>query len=194
GALYLLAPVPLYFEGELLIEPSYLFLICVALALVVRASEISGWPRAFLWTGCGALTVLTSQARANILVFMAIYPIFAACRWWNARNMKALIPMLGLAGGLMMAIPWGLLNMKQMDHFHLLPNAGGVAFYLGNKRTADGMVPEQERRVSSGARYEDSIEIWARDEYEDAMRAQGRQPDSDPMAISHYWTALGLKE
>ena len=55
------------------------------------------------------------------------------------------------------------------DHFHLLPNAGGVALYLGNKRTADGMVPEQERRITSGERYQDSVEVWAREEYEAAM-------------------------
>jgi tetratricopeptide (TPR) repeat protein len=93
-----------------------------------------------------------------------------------------------------MALPWGWVNMKQMDHFHLLPNAGGVAFYCGNKRTADGMVPEQDRRITSGERYEDSIEVWARQEYEAAMRAQGRQPDSDPMAISKYWTGQALRE
>ena len=195
GALYLLAPVPLYFEGELLIEPSYLFLICVNLWLIFQALESPGCRNGALWATAGALTVLTSQARANILIFMAVYPAFACWRWWQTRDSKrALVPLLGLAGGLAMAVPWGLVNMKQMDHFHLLPNAGGVAFYLGNKRTADGMVPEQESRITSGERYEDSIEVWAREEYENAMRAQGRQPDTDPMAISKYWTSQGLHE
>lgn len=195
GALFLLAPVPLYFEGELLIEPSYVFLICVNLWLIIQAAECQGAKSKVLWTLAGALTVLTSQARANILVLMAIYPVFALWRWWQVREPRVLLPpLLGLAGGLAMAVPWGLVNMKQMDHFHLLPNAGGVAFYLGNKRTADGMVPEQERRITSGERYEDSIEVWAREEYENAMHAQGRQPDSDPMAISKYWTAQGLNE
>jgi tetratricopeptide (TPR) repeat protein len=195
GALYLLAPVPLYFEGELLIEPSYLFLICAGLLLVLRAAEAVGAKSAVLWLSAGALTVLTSQARANILVFLGVYPLFAVWRWWRTREVAgSAVPLLGLAGALLMAIPWGLVNMKQMDHFHLLPNAGGVAFYCGNKRTADGMVPEQDRRVSSGERYEDSIEVWARQEYEDAMRKQGRQPDADPMAISRYWTAQTLRE
>ena len=193
GALYLLAPVPLYFEGELLIEPSYLFLICAGLLLVFEAAETAGWKSGLLWLGAGALTVLTSQARANIIVFLAVYPLFAMWRWWQSRELRsASTPLLGLLGALLMAVPWGLVNMKQMDHFHLLPNAGGVAFYCGNKRTADGMVPEQDRRVSSGERYEDSIEVWARQEYEQAMRKEGRQPDTDPMAISKYWTAQTL--
>ena len=196
GALYLLAPVPLYFEGELLIEPSYTFLICVGLLLALRAAEAQGWKSALFWLISGGLTILTSQARANILVFMVIYPLFAAWRWWHHRSPIALTPLLGLAGGLAMAIPWGLVNMKQSDHFHLLPNAGGVNWYLGNKRTADGMEPKQERRVvyGDGQRYEDSVELWAREEYESAARAHGREPDTDPMAISSYWTRRALDE
>jgi Flp pilus assembly protein TadD len=194
GALYLLAPVPLYFEGELLIEPGYTFLICVGLLVALKAFETPGWKGALLWATCGALTVLTSQARANILIFLPAYALFAAWRWSRQRSPESLAPLFAFAGALVMAIPWGLINMKQMDHFHLLPNAGGVALYLGNKRTADGMVPEQERRITSGEQYEDSIEVWAREEYERARRAQGQQPDSDPMAISHYWTARTLDE
>jgi tetratricopeptide (TPR) repeat protein len=194
GALFLLAPVPLYFEGELLIEPSYLFLICLNLLLLVKAAETEGRKGCALWMLAGALTVLTSQARANILFFMAVYPLFAFWRVWHVRSAKALAPLLGLAGGLAMAVPWGFVNMRQSDHFHLVPNAGGVAFYLGNKRSADGMIPEQERRVVIGGRYQDSIEVWAREEYEAAMRAQGRQPETDPMVISRYWTQRGLDE
>lgn len=195
GALYLLAPVPLYFEGELLIEPMYTFLICLGLMLVVRASESQGWRGAVLWMLSGALTILISQARANILVFLAVYGLFPIWRLWNSRSLlPSLLPGVGLVGALLMAIPWGFVNMKQSDHFHVLPNAGGVAFYLGNKRTADGMVPEQGRRVTYGERYEDSVEMWAREEYEAAMRAQNRTPDTDPMAISRYWTKLSIRE
>lgn len=194
GILFLLAPVPLYFEGELLIESSYTFLICLGLLLIVHSAQAQGWKSALLWLLCGGLTILTSQARANILVFMAVYPLFTAWRWWRFRTPTAFIPLLGLAGGLAMAIPWGIINMRQSDHFHLSPNAGGVNLYLGNKRTANGMVPEQERRIASPGRYEDSVEVWARQEYENSMRAQGRQPDTDPMAISSYWTARALDE
>jgi Flp pilus assembly protein TadD len=194
GILFLLAPVPLYFEGELLIESSYTFLICLGLLLIACSAQAQGWKSGLLWLLCGALTILTSQARANILVFMAVYPLFTAWRWWRFRTTTAFIPLLGLAGGLAMAIPWGIINMRQSDHFHLSPNAGGVNLYLGNKRTANGMVPEQERRIASPGRYEDSVEVWARQEYENSMRAQGRQPDTDPMAISSYWTGRTLDE
>ncbi len=194
GVLFLLAPVPLCFEGELLIESSYIFLICVGLLLLLRAAGTTGWKAGLLWLLCGALTVLTAQARPNILVFMAVYPLLAAWHWWRLRQRAALLPLLGLIGGVAMAIPWGFVNKMQYDHFLVVPSAGGVNLYLGNKRTADGMVPEQERRVTYGERYEDSGEVWARQEYAAAMRAQGRQPETDPMAVSKYWTGRAIGE
>jgi Tfp pilus assembly protein PilF len=196
GVLFLLAPVPLYFEGELLIEPSYVFLICLALWLHLRAAEAGGVRGVWLWLMCGGLIALAAQARANILVLLAVYPLLTAWRCWRARGfgLGEWLPLAGLVGALVVAVPWGVFNMRQTDHFHLIPNAGGVNLYLGNKRTSDGMVPQQERRVTYGERYEDSVEIWAREEYEAAMRAEGRTPDPDPMAISKYWSARGIAE
>ncbi len=194
GAFYLLAPVPLYFEGELLIESSYIFLICLNLWLAFAALAASPRKAAFWWMTCGALTVLAAQARANILVFMAVYPAAAAWGFWRSRGTTALAPLCALAGAAAMAVPWGFVNKMQSDHFHVIPTAGGVNLYFGNRRGADGMEPEQGRRVTYGERYEDSSEIWAREEYESAMRAQGRAPDADPMAISKYWTHRALEE
>jgi Tfp pilus assembly protein PilF len=212
GVLYLLAPVPLYFEGELLIEASYTFLICVGLWLILytmsqpwvvgtakradlSSAVVAGWKSGWLWLVCGALTVLTAQARANILVFMAVYPLLAGWRWWHSRQRAALWPLMGLLGGVCMGIPWGFINKMQSDHFQVVPSAGGVNLYLGNKRTADGMTAEVSRRINYGERYEDSVEIWAREEYSSALRAQGRQPDdTNPMAISRYWTGRALAE
>jgi Flp pilus assembly protein TadD len=194
GVLYLLAPVPLCFEGELLIESSYIFLICLGLLLLLRAADAAGGKAGLLWLLCGGLTVLTAQARPNILVFMAVYPLFAVWRWWRLRQRAALWPLLGLIGGVGMAIPWGFVNKMQSDRFQVMPSAGGVNLYLGNKRTADGMAPEQERRVTYGERYEDSGEVWAREEYAAALRAQGRQPEANPMAVSKYWTGRAIAE
>src|SRR5580658_1944520 len=124
GALFLLAPVPLYFEGELLIESSYTFLICLGLLLVIRATGMAGWKGGLLWLICGGLTVLTAQARANILVFMAVYPLWAGWRWWHSRQVAALWPLMGLVGGVAMGIPWGFINKLQSDHFQAIPSAG----------------------------------------------------------------------
>jgi tetratricopeptide (TPR) repeat protein len=194
GALYLLAPVPLYFEGELLVESSYTFLICLGLLLILRAEDVAGWKAGLLWLLCGALTVLAAQERSNIFAFMAVYPLLAGWRWWRSRRRAALLPLWGLIGGAVMAIPWGFVNKMQSDHFMVMPIEGGVNLYLGNKRSADGMVVRLDRRITYSERYEDSVEIWAREGYEAAMRAQGLQPEKNPMAISRYWTGRAIGE
>jgi tetratricopeptide (TPR) repeat protein len=202
GALFLLAPLPLCFEGELLIEPTYTFLICLGLLLHLHTATRRGWRGALLWLLCGGMTVLASQGRANILVFLAVYPLFTAWRWWHTRESAALVPLLGLVGALAMMIPWGIINLRQADRFHLVTNAGGVNFYFGNRRGANGMfghdvataLSELSRTnkitatATANERYEDLVEVWAREEYSAAMRAQNRVPESDPKAISRYWT------
>ena len=194
GVLYLLAPVPLYFEGELLVESSYVFLICVGLWLMLRAADAAGRKAGLLWLLCGAWTVLTAQERANVLVFMAVYPLLAGWQWWRSRQRGALWPLLGLIGGLAMAVPWGFVNKMQSDHFQVMPSAGGVNLYLGNQRGADGIKVALDRYVSYKDGYEDPVEVWAREEYVAALRAQGRPAEATPMAISQYWTRRTISE
>jgi tetratricopeptide (TPR) repeat protein len=194
GVLFLLAPVPLCFEGELLIEPGYIFLICLGLLLHLRAAGVAGGKGGWLWLVGGALMMLAAQARPNILVFLAVYPLLAAWHWWRARQPAALWPLVALLGAAGMGLPWGFVNKMQSGHFQIIPSNGGANLYLGNKRTADGMAPEQERRATYGERYEDSEEIWAREEYEAGRRAQGRQPQADSMAVSKYWTGRAIAE
>jgi len=38
------------------------------------------------------------------------------------------------------------------------------------------------------------VEVWAREQYAAAMRAQNRPPESDPKAISQYWTRRAVDE
>jgi Tfp pilus assembly protein PilF len=194
GLLYLLAPVPLYLEGELLVEATYTFLICLSLLLVFHAAGVDGWKGGLFWLLCGGVTVLAAQERSNILVFMAVYPFLAGWRWWRSRQCAALWPLLGLIGGLLMGIPWGFVNKMQSGYFQFMPSAGGVNLYMGNRRTADGMVLVLDGYVKYDDRDEDPVEAWAREGYQKAMRSQGRQPENNPMAISKYWTARAVAE
>ncbi len=196
GMLYLLAPIPLYFEGELLIASSYTFLIVLALPVHLWAATCRRPLRAaLLWFLGGCMIGLAAQARANIVIFLAIYPVHTLWKICRTRHLSSgLLPLLGIAGTLAMALPWASFNMCQSDHFHLLPNQGGVVLYVGNKRNADGIIPRQDVPVVYGANYQDSIELWARLEYEAAMRRKGLTPDTDPMAVSSYWTARALDE
>jgi len=102
--LFLLAPVPLYFEGELLIEPSYIFLICAGLLLVLRAARLPDG-RGALWLLSGSLTVLTAQ-RVRTFSFHGVYPLFAAWRGAGANGIR--FDAVSVGGRLAMATPWDL--------------------------------------------------------------------------------------
>jgi tetratricopeptide (TPR) repeat protein len=60
-------------------------------------------------------------------------------------------------------------------------------------RTAD-KAPRAQDRIAFGSRYQDAVEVWARAEYAADMRAQGSEPQTDPMAISKYWTRRTVDE
>lgn len=195
GALYLLAPIPVSFEGEILIESSYTLLVVLVLLAHVSAAEATpGRKSAGLWFVAGALAALAAQDRVNILVLLAVYPLLTVWDWWRGKKITAFLPLLGLLGAFAMAVPWGIYNMRQSDHFHILPGAGGINLYLHNRRTADGITLKEAHRIPTGENSEDSIEMLARTDYEAAMRAQHRQPASDPMAVSQYWTRRAIEE
>ena len=105
------------------------------------------------------------------------------------------MPLLGLIGGVGMAIPWGFINKMQSGHFQAMPSAGGVNLYLGNRRGADGMSVTLESlyvNITIVMRT-----LWkcgrARNTRRPCAR-QGRQPDTDPMAVSKYWTERAIDE
>jgi tetratricopeptide (TPR) repeat protein len=194
GILFLLAPLPLSFEGELLVESSYTFLICAALLVHFTAAARQGKPAAWWWIAAGGMLALAAQERSNILVFAAVYPLLAIGRACFARGRENWLPLLGVAGMLAVMILFGAVNSKSSGEFQLIPGAGGVNLYLGNKRTATGMTAGQENRVMYAERYEDPIEIWSRQEYAAAMHAQGVTPDNSPSAVSSYWTRRAIEE
>jgi Tfp pilus assembly protein PilF len=158
------------------------------------AADTRGSKSAWLWVLAGAILALAGQARPNVLAFLMIYPAFAAMQWFRSRQASSFLPLLGLCGALLMGACWGVINLKQSSTFHLLPSAGGANLYLGNKRGAKGITVEQERRMSYSDRYQEAIEVWAREEYQSAMRAQGQQPTDDSTAVSRYWTHRAIEE
>lgn len=192
GFLYLLAGPPLYFEGELLITSSYTFLITLTLLVHLHAAEAPRERAWWLWIVCGALTALTAQARANMLIFLGIFPLFALWRWRSRRQATEFTPMIGWAGALAMMVVWGFVHIPQTGQFQLIPSQGGLNLYLGNHRNADGMIPEQEWAVSyDGDAYRDSLAVFAEQEFQ---RVTGQDPAKNPMDVSHYWTKKGLNE
>ncbi len=186
GVLYALASPPLYFEGELLIEPFLAFMVVILFVILLKAceEESAGW-----WIAVGAWTGLCAQARPNVLLFFGAFA--AALIWWLWRKdfPRAKHTGFAIGAGLVVLAVFGFVNKAQSGHWQPLTSAGGINFYAGNNREADGMIPRQARSVSYLGEYRDSLQVFATQEYERAMREAGEVPSQRGRDVSSYWMA-----
>lgn len=209
GGLYVLAGPPLFFEGEILITALFTFLVTVLLWILTRAGL--GARRAPIWLAVGMWTAFAAQARPNILLFLAAFPAAALLferRWADEPSsvesrpgmlLRILFGALPVIGVFLVLAVVGVIQKERIGRFQLLPNAGGINFYLGNKAGADGMIPRQDRSITYGEEYRDSVQVFSVEAY-----AQDHQESVDPLnvdlgavdpaEVSRYWRARTLRE
>ena len=191
GTLYVLAGPPLYFEGELLITGVFTCLTTTLLWILSRETP-SGLASTGQWLAAGLVTGLAAQARPNILLFLAAYPVAAALFHRNSRGKTWALAGSALVGALLTMIAFAWAQKDLVGRFQLVAGAGGVNFYLGNKLGADGMIPRQDRRVTYAEEYRDSVQIFATELYyeelENPSHPEGEDTEApSPSDISHYW-------
>jgi len=195
GLLYALAGPPLYFEGELLTTSLFTLLLTCHLLLASRIdpwdkATPAGWRRWLLAGACGGLAAVL---RPTLLPILAAYPILAwpgdpARRWRRLAASGA-----GLGAAFLLLALGGILQRPWVGHWQLLPTASGINFYLGNKATADGRTPRQDRAVTYAADYRDSVEAFAEQGYRQAQRLAPTAV-ADPRQVSRYWRHRGEQE
>ncbi|MDH3745986.1 MAG: hypothetical protein OES47_12870 [Acidobacteriota bacterium] len=200
GLLFVLAGPPLYFEGEILLTSLTTFLCTVLVEYMVRQlgrPAIATELRTFLpWLVAGLLLGLAAQTRPNVLLFALAIP-FGATQWARKNGLKTKLQPTALAAlGVFLTLTlFGVFQQSAFGRFQLLPGAGGVNFYLGNKQGADGMIPRQDRTVTYADGYRDSVQVFARQEYErDHARTGPRIKTATAREISRYWLGRGLDE
>ncbi len=185
GALFVFAGPPLFFEGERLITALFTFLVVGQLWILSRlpASTTLGWLIA------GAWTALAAQARPNALLFLAAYPLAAVVLRWGTPRRRFARAAVAWAGALAMLLAFAFVHQRLLGPLQLLPGAGGVNFYLGNKPGADGMIPRQDRKITYGDDYRDSVQVFAEQLYREELAAAGRPvPEApSPAEVSRYW-------
>ncbi|MEM9555383.1 MAG: tetratricopeptide repeat protein [Acidobacteriota bacterium] len=181
GCLYALAGPPIYFEGQLLATSLATLLAAAWLlaALALRLDRPDVVSRCWTpWLALGVVTALLALARPNGLLLLGLPPLAAVLVVYRSRRRGAdtasetdrLAPRLALRTGaclgaaLVVLALAGFLQRGVTDGFRLLPGAGGVNFYLGNERGADGRQPLQDRHTASGDRYVDSVALFATEE------------------------------
>ncbi|MCP3962998.1 MAG: hypothetical protein GY719_34595 [bacterium] len=189
GALYVLAGPPLFFEGELLITGLFTFLGAALLWILARADLAASRAPAW-WLAAGLWTGLAAQARPNALLFLAAFPLAAvvvrpppgALRRWALAG-------TALAGALITMIAFAGIQHGLIGRFQLLGSSGGVNFYLGNKSGADGMIPRQDRRVTYGEEYRDSVQVFASQLYVEETGETGTSAE-----VSRYWLGRAVQD
>jgi tetratricopeptide (TPR) repeat protein len=192
GVLYTLAPVPLFFEGELLAESLYLALVALLLLQLTRTADGAAARGADArgFALAGALLAAAAQLRPTAWLLLATTP-FVAPRRRRAWSAAAFVAGAGAATLLFAAAQRPVTGVLR-----ILPASGGVNLYLGNRRGADGLVPRPELAVSHAESYRDSVELFAE-------AAADPQASTDPAAAlasaeagarDRYWRAQTRRE
>lgn len=189
GTLYLLAGPPLYFEGERLIATLFTFLVSLELALLAQAlgreDETASWR---VWALAGVVVGLAIEARPNAAVFLGVFPLLLLSA---PRRARPGLVATALASAVFVHLAFVALTFQLSGRFELFPGSGGINFYLGNKPGADGMIPRQDRGVSHGETYRDSVEAFAEETYREVLRERGQEapPELAAGEVSRYWRA-----
>ena len=191
GVLYMLAAPPLYFEGELLIAS---FLTCLLTIVCCGVVTMGRSPSLLRGLWLGGVAGLAAQARPNAIILWLAFAVLTAVAWRCKERARARAGAVALATALVVQALFGFVNAAQSGHYQFITAAGGINFYLGNSRQADGMIPRQERSVTYHGAYRDSIRLFAEQEYHAAMTVQNHPPSNHPAAISHYWRQRGIAE
>lgn len=196
GLCFVLSAPPLFYEVQLLITTFCSFLLIVLWAAVLRAVEKrSIKSEIFLWLVSGLTLGLASQARPNALALLIFFPLLSLYRLFFHQKKRSIrsaaLPLLALAGLLLVQIAFAALQARFSGHFDLITHAGGINLYLGNSREADGMIPKQDRHVVQGRIYKDPIQLMAAEGYREETGNAGPITEQQ---VSKYWKNRTLTE
>ncbi len=169
-------PVAVYFDGELLIPCLLVFLVLLGFVLLLRSRERGGG-----WWWPGLAFGLAVIARPNVLVFVAVLPVW----FFFEYRRKAWKPLAQLLAAVAVVIaPVAIRNLVVGGEFVPIAWQGGTNFYIGNNAESDGVtaiVPGT--RASWWGGYNDVKRL--------AEQAAGRSLRGTE--IDRYWLGKGLE-
>ena len=175
SVIYIFYYPALYFEGQLLVDT--LFSLCVLLSVyfLLRGSEGSIKPLsiylAALFLGMAAIT------RANILLLFLPAAIWL---YFRKRNFK--IAFLFWAVAFIPILPVAAVNYFIGDDAVLIASQGGINFYIGSNKDADGMT----------ANMPEFGVTWEYDDCKFYAEKQGGIRPLKPSQVSSFYLKRGL--
>jgi 4-amino-4-deoxy-L-arabinose transferase-like glycosyltransferase len=128
----------MYFEGELLLDSFLVFFDLLLILFLLRAKEN---PRFSRWLICGIILGLSAITRPNILVFVPFVWLWIFLVFRKRKTFKAVLVYSAsfLLGSILIISPVTLRNVIAGGDAVLIASQGGINFYIGNNKNADGV-------------------------------------------------------
>lgn len=146
----------IFFEGTILTETLFIFLIALCLACLVLGISRS---RSIMLLAGGLALGFAAVTRPNILPFapaaLAWVAILPAAGGWRRRLIRA---GLVLAPLVLVISVVTMRNYMATGDFVMISSQGGANFYLGNTPGADGMPPPTRMVYGTTTQYRDGVE------------------------------------
>ncbi len=170
-----------YFEGELVLEATAMWLILISLLLLVRYTKE---PKLSTLAWLGLTTGLAIIDRPNAVV---ILPLVAWVLWRSYRSDQDTHRLYqALMFAVLLMIPVGLVlvhNVTRPQPALTIATQGGVNFYIGNNPEADGVSAVMPGRLGYNWQYAD-IKFAAEEQAKTSLT---------PAQVSSYYFGLGLE-
>lgn len=138
GLIYAFYGTLLYYEAMFLIPIVFLFFLVWGMFRLIAYSASDSWRT---WLLTGAVFGLAAISRPNVLL---IIPLLMLWVFYISPRRKAFLirlrrPAILLAGLILVILPVTARNLAVTGDFILISSQGGVNFYLGNNKLANGL-------------------------------------------------------
>lgn len=186
GAIAAVYPLALRYEGDLILEGTFMVLAMAGLLQQLRTLD---HPSRRGWFATGLLFGLAAITRPNILAYVVVLPLVNAFsrdrRGAGKSALRARTEAAFIALGLILAIaPVTLHNLVVGHDFVPISTQGGVNFYIGNNPRSDGFTA-----IVPGTR----ATWWGGHDDAVALAEQAHKRPLRPSEVSDYWKEEGLK-
>lgn len=187
GLVVAIFPTLIYFEGEIMITSLSVFLYTLSFFLLSRALNNPTIKNIFL---AGLVFGFSAISRPTILPLIIVFPITYILIYKFKEIKPCLINSMIFGFAVLIPIlPVTFTNLVKGGELVLISTQGGVNFYIGNNREADGIsVISPGPNLRMGV-YEDNIWTASIDE---AERRTGQKMSQSE--ISDFWFKEGLNE
>lgn len=173
----------IYYETELLIPATLIFLIYLSFYLLFKIDDRP--ERVMIWFGSGLCFALVAITRPNILLFMPASVVWLFGRYGKKRLVHVLVFIIAFSTVVGAVTVRNYIVGKDRV---VISSQAGINFFIGNNPEADGYTAETPLGYQWYGEYEDSVALFS---VRRAEELTGRE--MKPSEINRFWFYRGLE-